>query len=98
MRRGARDESDAAGGDLFPLKAGASHERADPRALRLGQQREAAPHEHPVLTAERCHIGNGRERDEIEHVEHDVLVAAHHPRQLECELERDSNRREVLVR
>ena len=93
-----KDESHAARRDLLPLQPGAAHQRANPRALRVGEQCETAADEHAVLAAQRRHIGDRREGHEIQHVEHHVLVTAQRAGQLERELEGHSYGREILVR
>ena len=94
---GREDEAHAACRDLFPLQPGAAHQCANSRALGVGEQRETAPHEHAVLSAQGRDVGDRGERDEVEHVEHHVLVAAQRAGQFERELEGHSNSREILV-
>ena len=92
------DEADAAGGERLALEPRRANERAQPLIRGLLHHLEPEPREHAILSAQRRDVGDRRERDEIEHAVHRVLVAAQRARECERELERDAHRSEILVR
>ena len=70
------DVADAAGGERLALEPRGADQRAQPEVLRLGEHLEPVAREDAVLAAQRRDVGDRRERDEVEHPEDEVLVAA----------------------
>src|SRR4051794_1936309 len=91
------DVADASCGERLSLESRGTDERAESQVLRLGKHLEAVAREHAILAAQRRDVGDRRERDEIEHPEDAVLVAAERARDGQRELERHADGGEVLV-
>ena len=91
------DEADATGGDRLALQPRRPNERRDADRRRLVQQLETVPREDPVLAAQWRNVGDRRQRDEVEHPEDEILVAAGGAHQRQRELEDHAGRAEVLV-
>ncbi len=70
------NEPDAARGERASLEARGANHRANAGAFGIVEELEPVAHQHAVLSAQRRDVGDRRERDEVEHLENVVLVAA----------------------
>jgi hypothetical protein len=68
-----------------------------PNVACLRQHSETVAHQNAILTAQRSNVGNGCERNQIQHCPDERIVFPELFRERECKLERDSDSREILV-
>src|SRR5882762_3098122 len=93
-----QDESDSAGRELLAIETGRSQQRAHSNVAGFRQHFETVADEYAILAAKRRDVSYRRQRHQIQHRPHEVLVAAESARESERELERDADGREILVR
>ena len=91
------DEADAARIERLSLEPGRADEGANALVGRLLHYLEPRAREHAILAAQRCDVRDGRERDQVEHAGTHFSLPSHCARERERELERDADRREILV-
>ncbi len=84
-------------GERFAVEARRADQRAEAEVRGLLQLPEAESREDAVLATERCYVGDGGERDEVEHPVHGRLVPSETPGDGEGQLVRDAHRCEILV-
>ena len=59
-------EGERARGEPGGIDSRCGHQRPQPRLARARENVQATPHERAVLTRERHHVGDGRQRDEVQ--------------------------------
>ncbi len=91
-------ESDASGGERLAVESRRADERAQTGVRRIRHHLEAIARDHAILAAQRRDVGDRRERREVDHLEHFVLVAALGRRNGQRELEREPRGGEIRVR
>ena len=58
---------------MIPSHSGAFQQGLQSQVVRIGQLFKPVPNDHPVLTDNRYHVGNGADRDKLQEVLQNLL-------------------------
>src|SRR2546423_3448142 len=97
VESGCENEAYSAGGERLPVETGGTNQCAQPEVACLRHHLEPVADEDAILAAERSDVGDGGERDQIEHRPYETVRLLQLFRQCEGELESDSDGGEILI-
>ena len=93
---GTQDETQVAGDDLLAGEPGGFDQGSEPEPAAVGQQLEAVPHQDPVFSLQRHHVGHGGERHQVQQMEWKVRRQAERRHQCLHQLEGDAGSAEAV--
>src|SRR6266542_2301365 len=97
VESGCENEPDAAARERLAFETGRFDQRAKTEVSSLAHHAKPVADEHPILSAQRRDVGNGGERDQIEHCPDEAVSFSQLLRQSKRKLECDADGGEILI-